>query len=162
MFGMAASPSPQQQLDFCIDKFMPEIAALARRVLARVRDWLPGAVEFVYDNYYALAIGFGPTDRPSDAVISVVLYPRWVHLYFLQGAVLPDPAGKLKGSGKVGRHLVLHDSSPLDEPEVRALVDEAAALAETPFDAKHPRKLLIRAVAEKQRARRPAKRAARC
>src|SRR5947208_11392800 len=159
---MAASPSPQQQLDFFIDKFTPEVAALARRVLAHLRDWLPGAVEFVYDNYYALAIGFGPTERPSDAVISVVLYPRWVHLYFLQGAVLPDPAGRLKGSGKVGRHLVLHDDAPVDEPEVRALIDDAVALAETPFDAKRPRRLLIRAVAEKQRARRPSKRAARC
>jgi hypothetical protein len=162
MIGMAATPSPQQQLDFFIDKFSPEIAALARRVLSRVREWLPGAVEFVYDNYYALAIGFGPTERPSDAVISVVLYPRWVHLYFLQGAVLPDPAGRLKGSGKVGRHLVLRDDAPLDDPEIRALINDAAALAETPFDAKRPRKLLIRAVAEKQRARRPAKRAAKC
>ena len=125
-----------------------------------MRERLPGAVEFVYDNYYALAIGFGPTERPSDAVFSVVLYPRWIHLYFLQGAVLPDPAGRLKGSGKVGRHLVLHDDAPLDEPEVRALIDDAVAFADPPFDAKRPRKLLIRAVAEKQRARRPAKRAA--
>src|SRR4051794_6686146 len=156
MVSMPGSPSPQQQLDFFIDKFTPEIAALARSVLARVREWLPGAVEFVYDNYYALAIGFGPTERPSDAVISVVLYPRWVHLYFLQGAVLPDPAGRLKGSGKVGRHLVLHDDAPLDDPEVRALIDDAVALADAPFDAMRSRKLLIRAVAEKQRARRPA------
>src|SRR4051812_27086805 len=161
MIGMAAA-SPQQQLDFFIDKFTPEVAALARRVLARVRQWLPGAVEFVYDNYYALAIGFGPTERPSDAVISVVLYPRWVHLFFLQGAVLPDPAERLKGRGKVGRHLVLHDDSPLDEPEAPALIEDAVALAETPFDAKRPRKLLIRTVAEKQRPRRPAKRAAKC
>jgi len=159
---MAASPSPQQQLDFFIDKFTPEVAALARRVLARVREWLPGAVEFVYDNFYALAIGFGPTERPSDAVISVVLYPRWVHLYFLQGAVLPDLAGRLKGSGKAGRHIVLHDDAPLDEPEVHALIDDAVALADPPFEAQRLWKLLIRAVAEKQRARRPAKRAARC
>src|SRR4051812_32617035 len=162
MIGMAATASPQQQLDFFIDKFTPEVAALARRVLARVRQRLPGAVEFVYDNYYALAIGFGPTERPSDAVISIVLYPRWVHLYFLQGAVLPDPTGRLKGSGKVGRHLVLYDAAPLDDPEVRALIDDAVGLADAPFDAKRPRMLLIRAVAEKQRARRPAKRVSTC
>src|SRR4051812_3657510 len=159
MIGMAAA-SPQQQLDFFIDKFTPEVAALARRVLARVRQWLPGAVEFVYDNYYALAIGFGPTERPSDSLFSVVLYPRWTHLYFLQGAVLPDPAGRLKGSGKVGRHLVVHDDAVLDDPEVRALMDDAVELADAKFDGKQKRKLLIRAVAEKQRARRPAKPAA--
>src|SRR3954462_3530317 len=159
---MPAAPSPQKQLDFFLDKFTPEIAALARRTMARLRERLPGAVELVYDNYYALAIGFGPTERPSEAVFSVVLYPRWIHLYFLQGAVVPDPAGRLKGSGKVGRHLVLHDDATLDEPEVRALIDDAVALADAPFDAMRPRKLLIRAVAEKQRARRPAKRAAKC
>src|SRR5947209_14374237 len=140
---MPVTASPQQQLDFAIDKFTPEVAALARRVLARVRQWVPGAVEFVYDNYYALAIGFGPTERPSDAVISVVLYPRWVHLYFLQGAVLPDPAGRLKRSGKVGRHLVLYDDALLDDPEVRGFIKDAVALADTPFDPKRPRKLLI-------------------
>src|SRR6476646_7169124 len=110
---MAVAPSPEKQLDFFIDKHTPEIAALARRMLARMRARLPGAVEFVYDNYAALAIGFGPTERPSDAVFSVVLYPRWTHLYFLQGAVLPDPAGRLQGSGKVGRHLVVNDDSVL-------------------------------------------------
>jgi hypothetical protein len=162
MFHMPVTPTPEQQLDFFIDKHTPQIAALARRVLARIRARLPGAVEFVYDNYSALAIGFGPTERPSDAVLSVVLYPRWTHLYFLQGAALPDPAGRLKGSGKVGRHIVLHDDATLDEPEVRTLIDEALAFAGEPFDPKRPRSLLIRAVVEKQRARRPAKRAARC
>jgi hypothetical protein len=158
---MAATPTPEEQLDFFIDKFTPEIAALARRVLARMRHRLPGAVEFVYDNYYALAIGFGPSERPSDAILSVVLYPRWTHLYFLQGAVLPDPAGRLKGSGKAGRHLVVHDDAVLDDPDVRTLIDDAVAFANPPFEAQHARKLLIRAVAEKQRGRRPAKTAAR-
>jgi len=159
---MPAAPSAEQQLDFAIDKFTPEVASLARRVLARMRERLPGAIEFVYDNYYAVAIGFGATERPSEAVFSVVLYPRWIHLYFLNGAVLPDPAGRLKGAGKVGRHLLIHDDLLLDEPEVRTLIDDALALAGAQFDTGRPGKLLIRAVAEKQRARRPAKRAARC
>jgi hypothetical protein len=160
MIVMAATRTPEQQLDFFIDKFTPEIAALARRVLARMRQLLPGAVEFVYDNYYALAIGFGPSERPSEAIFSIVLYPRWTHLYFLQGAVLPDPAGRLKGSGKAGRHLVVHDDAALDDPDVRTLIDDAVAFANATFDARRERKLLIRAVSDKQRARRPARRAA--
>jgi len=39
----------------------------------------------VYDNYNALVIGFGPNDRPSLAIFSIVLFPRWVTLCFLQG-----------------------------------------------------------------------------
>jgi hypothetical protein len=153
---MPAAPTPKQQLEFSIGKYTPEIAGLARQALAKLRERLPGAIEFVYDNYNALAIGFGPTERPSDAVFSVVLYPRWVLLYFLRGASLPDPARRLKGGGTIGRHLVLHDVATLDDPQVMALMDEAIAFGEIPFDPKQRRKLLIRAVAAKQRARRPA------
>jgi hypothetical protein len=39
--------------------------------LAKMRARLPGAVELVYDNYNALAIGFGPTERTSEAVFSI-------------------------------------------------------------------------------------------
>ena len=49
------------------------------------------AVEMIYDNYNWLVIGFSPTDRPSDAIFSLVLPPGRVTLCFLQGAGLPDP-----------------------------------------------------------------------
>src|SRR5262245_49204934 len=100
-------PTPQKQLEFFIGKYTPEVAALGKRVLARMRARLPGAIELIYDNYNALVVGFGPTEKPSEAVFSVVFYPRWIMLYFLQGAVLPDPERRLKGSGKVGRHLTI-------------------------------------------------------
>lgn len=159
---MARAPSPDQQLEFFIDKFTPEIAALARSALAKVRERLPGAHEFVYDNYSALAIGFGPTERVGDANLSVVVYPRWALLYFLQGAALPDPERKLKGSGKVGRHIVLRDLTPFDDPAVRELIDDAIAFGGKIYDPKRQRTIAIKRVAEKQLSRRPAKRAARC
>jgi hypothetical protein len=61
---------------------------------------MPGAMELVYDKYNALAIGYGPTERASDAVISLAVFPRWVNLYFLKGAKLSDPDKLLKGSGR--------------------------------------------------------------
>src|SRR5262245_5701872 len=96
--------SPQQRLDGFIDKYTPEIAAFARAVLDKLRSRLPGAIELVYDNYNWLVIGFGPTERPSDAVFSVVLPPGRVTFCFLQGAKLPDPHRLLRGSGKVVRN----------------------------------------------------------
>jgi len=54
-----------------------------------MRARLPGAVELVYDNHNALAIGFGPTERASDAVFSIALFPRWVSLFFLRGRTSP-------------------------------------------------------------------------
>ena len=61
----------------------PEIGALAKAILGKMRKRLPRAVELVYDNYNALVIGFGPTERASDAIFSIAVYPRWVSLFFL-------------------------------------------------------------------------------
>src|SRR5438445_5726672 len=47
--------------------------------------------------------------RPSEAVFSVVLAPRWVSLCFLQGAKLPDPERLLRGGGKQVRNIRLED-----------------------------------------------------
>ena len=52
------------QLDGFIDKFTPDVAALTRAWLAKAKARIPGAQILVYDNYNALAIGFGrPTRR---------------------------------------------------------------------------------------------------
>ena len=58
--------TPAQQLAGFISRFDPAIAALARAARVRLRRRFPTAVELVYDNYNALAIGWGPTERASD------------------------------------------------------------------------------------------------
>ena len=88
--------SPAAQLDAFLDKFTPEVAAQARAALRKMRARLPGATELVYDNYNALAIGFSPTERTSEAIFSIALFPRWVSLFFLQhGTRLRDPEAYL-------------------------------------------------------------------
>jgi hypothetical protein len=147
--------SPAKQLDAFIAKFTPEVAASARAALAKMRKRLPGAIELVYDNYNALAIGFGPTERASDAVFSIALYPRWVSLFFLDGARLADPQKLLKGSGKKVRHIVLEDVAVLDKPAVRALMARALASAPKPLDLAATPRIVIKMISPKQRPRRP-------
>jgi hypothetical protein len=103
-------------------------------------------------------VGFGPNERPSEAVFSVVVYPRYAMLYFLNGAVLPDPERKLQGKGKVGRHIRLETIAPLDDPAVKELIEDAIELNETQFEAGQKRRIVIKLEAPKQRPRRPAKR----
>ena len=65
--------TPAAQLKSFLAKYSPEVAAVARDALAAMRRLVPGATELVYDNYNALAIGFGATDRSSDAVFSIAV-----------------------------------------------------------------------------------------
>ena len=145
--------SPAQQLRAFIAKYSPEIGAAVRSALATMRKRLPGAVELVYDNYNALAIGFGPTERASDAIFSIAAYPRWVSLFFLQGAKLSDPQKVLRGSGSRVRHVVLEEGT-LEKPAVRDLMAQALRKARKRLDGKAPRRLLIKSVSAKQRLRR--------
>jgi hypothetical protein len=121
-----------------------------------MRSYLPGANELVYDNFNALAIGFGPSERASEAIFSIALYPRWVSLFFLQGAGLPDPSRILQGTGTAARHLILKSPDTLDEPAVQILIEQALLHAAVPIDPTRPSRLLIKSVSEKQRPRRPA------
>jgi hypothetical protein len=148
--------NPETQLAAFIARFTPEVAALAEKVLARMRKRFPTAVQLVYDNYNFLVIGFGPTERASEAVFSVALYARGVLLCFLQAASkLPDPEKLLIGSGKVARHIRLESAAVLGRPAVRALMAQAAKRAKVPFDPKSPSRLIIKSISAKQRPRRP-------
>jgi hypothetical protein len=111
----------------------------------------------VYDNYNALVIGFGPSERASEAILSIALYPRWINLFFLWGKKLRDPEKLLKGSGNQVRSLVIENAGTLDDPAVEDLIAEALERAAVPIDPAGARRILIRAIAAKQRPRRLAK-----
>ena len=145
----------QSRLDAFLAKFVPEVDSLAHDLIARMRARLPGAAIIVYDNYNALAIGFGPSGKASQAVLSLAVFPRWVTLCFLQGAGLPDPAGLLRGDGSRVRHVRLHDSEALGDPRIEALIGEAVASSEPPCDTAADQRLVIKSVSAKQRPRRP-------
>jgi len=152
---MTARSSPERQLASFIAKYTPAIATLAHAVLATMRARLPGAVELVYDNYNALAIAFGPTERTAEAIFSITVYPRWTSLFFVHGTDLPDPHKLLKGSGTTIRHIVLTDAAMLDTPAVRSLMARALERAATPLDSTRPNRVVIKSVSAKQRPRRP-------
>ena len=121
-----------------------------------MRDLLPGGIEFVYDNYNALVFGYGPDERPSDAVLSLALMPRWVTLCFLKGAKLSDPKKLLRGSGNIVRNIHLTSPAQIDEPDVMDLVQQAITAAAPPFPGDGTRlRTIIKSISAKQRPRRP-------
>ncbi|SRR5258706_11697772 len=149
----------EKQLAGFIAKFTPEVAGLIRGARKKMRERLPRALELVYDNYNFFVIGYGPSERPSEAIFSLAAHAKGVALCFLQGAGLPDPKGVLRGSGNVVRNVRLETAATLDRPEVRALMTAALERAKVRMSAKCAHELIIRSVSAKQRPRRPAAKA---
>ena len=147
---------PEDQLAAFIARFTPEIAEQVHAILETMRSRLPGAIELVYDNYNALAIGFGPNERASEVIFSIAVFPRWVSLFFFQALALPDPEKLLKGSGKICRHIVLKQPEDLNRLAIKALMDHALKKAVKPLDPKQSHRIVIKSISAKQRPRRPA------
>ena len=140
------------QLEMFLARFDPAVAELAQGARAKLQKRLPGAVELVYDNYQALVVGYGPDENSSHAPLSIAIYPRWINLFFLIGARLPDPTGRLKGAGSTVRHVRLTDLSVIDEPVIEGHI--AASLAIRPIDPSKSNRLVIKAISPNQRPRR--------
>ena len=148
--------SEAKQIESFLAKYTPEMVRAGKQSRARMRDLLPGGIEFVYDNYNALVFGYGPDERPSDAVLSLALMPRWVTLCFLKGAKLSDPKKPLRGGGNIVRNFHLTSPAQIDEPDVRDLVQQAIAAAAPPFPGDGTRlRTIIKSISAKQRLRRP-------
>ena len=148
----------QQQFETFLRKYDPAVRSAGEKCLDKLRRLVPGAIEMVYDNYNFLVVGFCPSMRPSEAILSIVFTPRWVTLCFLQGKGLPDPEKRLQGSGNVVRNIRLEGGAKtLDDPYIRTLIDHALKRAKVTIPAGQKRQFIIKSVSKKQRPRRPAK-----
>lgn len=152
----AAPPTPaeaERQLTQFVGKFDAKSQKLIRSVRRALRARLPTAYELAYDNYNFFVIGFSPTLRPSDAILSMAAGANGVGLCFLRGAGLPDPKKILLGSGNQTRFIRLPSADVLARPEVEALIAAAVGKAK-PLPARKDGGLIIRSVSAKQRPRR--------
>jgi hypothetical protein len=145
----------QQQLDGFLQKYSPQIEKIGRGAITHLRKRLPGAICLVYDNYNALAVGFGPTAKASALPISIALYPRWVTLFLMFGATLDDPEGLMEGKGPKIRSVRLDGLEMLKGEAVDALITGAVLQAGWTLDPKSKGELIIQSISAKQRPRRP-------
>jgi hypothetical protein len=157
MRSSASGVTPARQLASFIAKFSPSLAKEGRAALARVRKLVPASgVQMVYDNWNGLVIGFGPNERPSDAILSILVTIDHITLCFINdGPSLPDPEKLLKGSGNVVRHVRLTSAKDLDRPAIKTLIKEAIRRSDVPFAKGRRTRLIIKSISPRQRPRRP-------
>jgi hypothetical protein len=151
-----SASSVESQIAALLGKYAPEIEAQLRDARARLRAHFPRGHELVYDNYNALVFGISPTERTSDAFVSVAGYPKWVTLFFLHGTWLADPMGLLEGQGVQVRSVRLKSPADIDAPPVAELIAQAALAHQALFAVAPPLATVIKSASAKQRPRRPA------
>jgi hypothetical protein len=151
---MATAASPAGQLSSFIAKFDPPMQKRIKAVRAAVRKRMPTANELVYDNYNFFVIGYSSSERPSDAIVSIVANAKGVSMCFIYGASLPDPDGILQGGGNQTRFVRLASAATLSEAPIARVLRAAIADADPRLPAKGGGKLIIRLIAPKQRPRR--------
>ncbi|MEP6992607.1 MAG: hypothetical protein ABJA80_16855 [bacterium] len=149
----AGAPTTAQLLAGFIAKFDPAVARVIRDCRTALRRRLPSAVELVYDNYNFFVIGYGPTERPSDCLVSLTAAANGVGLSFIWGATLPDPLGLLQGNGKQNRFVRLPTAATLSTPGVSALIDAAIAQSRAPLTTLKGY-TVVKSISAKQRPRR--------
>ena len=154
MPASTAAAEAERQLAAFIGKFSPVDQRLIRAIRTALRKRFPTANELVYDNYNFFVIGYSPTARPSDAIVSMAARANGVGLCFIHGARLPDPNKVLLGAGNQTRFIRLDSPQMLERPDVQALVAAAITQAPVTLPAAGRGKLIIRSVSAKQRPRR--------
>ena len=154
MKAAASSRTAEAQLKSFIGKFEKKHQTVIRAVRKELRRRFPTAYELAYDNYNFLALGYSPTERPSESIVSMAAGANGVGLCFIRGASLPDPKRILLGSGNQTRFIRIESVDVLARPEVGALVAAAVAGSRVPFKTAGRGHLIIRSVSRKQWPRR--------
>ena len=119
----ARLPSANVQFSGFLSRFPPEIVALVKRSLPKLRRAFPGSYQLIYNYTKSLVVAFGMSERGYEAIVAVGIFPGQVRLYFDKS--LPDPKGLLEGSGTKVRSVALKAASDLDRGDIQALIKAA-------------------------------------
>lgn len=151
----ARQPTPRAQSSALLSRFPPEIVALAKRVLAKLRRVFPGSYELVYDYSGSLVVAFGVSDKGYEALVAVAIFPRWIRLYFDKS--LPDPEGLLEGSGGKVRSVTVQSASDLDRGGIRGLIQAAIKQSGVKFPRTGATRVVIKSAAKKKKPKKTAR-----
>ena len=132
----------------------PKKQKLFWAVRAALRKRFPTANELAYQYPDSVVIGYSPTDRGIDGIVSIAARADGVRLYLMNGPRLPDPKRLLMGSGKQARFVRLEAAHRLADTDVDELIGAAVEQATVPFPSEGKGTLIIRSSVAKRRPKR--------
>ena len=108
----------------------PEVQAAARALEGVIREELPEVV-VRYDPGNRL-LGFGRSMRMRDLLFALIPHAGWVNLQLADGASLPNPDGRIEGTGKRIRHVKVRSVEAARSEVVRQTVRDQLRVASSP------------------------------
>ena len=93
----------------------------------------PDSNELLYHTH-ALTAVFSISEKLADAFCHIPVYSEHINLGFNKGALLKDPHGLLKGTGKLIRHVGVKQPSDYRNSKVKTLVKESIDFAVKDMD----------------------------
>ena len=121
-------PAVERDVDRLLGEHPPELQASERALRATIRTAFPEAIEQV--DFANKLIAFGRSMKIRGLLFAIIAHKAHVNLQLADGALLPDPAGLIEGTGKRIRHVKIRSVEAAASPEVRAII--AAQLAARP------------------------------
>jgi hypothetical protein len=120
-----------------------------------VTELIPEANELIWDNYNALAMAYSKSEKLNDAFCHIAVYANYVNFGFNRGTELKTNKIKLKGTGKLIRHLTVKDLDSFPKNEIEEMIWEAVGISEQRnaelVSIKSKGKSIVMSVSEKKR-----------
>jgi hypothetical protein len=103
-----------------LDATAGDVAEIARALRETVLEGYPDAIEWFDAGNGLLAIG---AERATKALLfAIIPHKSWVNLQLADGADLPDPDGRIEGTGKRIRHVKVRSADDARSAWVRRIV----------------------------------------
>jgi hypothetical protein len=103
----------------------PDVADIARALRVTVLECMPDAVETFDASDGLLAIGTGRS--MPDFLFAIIPHKAHVNLQLADGVDLPNPEGRIEGTGKRIRHVKIRSVEAASSPAVVAIVEAQLA-----------------------------------
>src|SRR4051794_766410 len=103
-----------------LDATAAEVADIARTLRRTVHASFPGAIEWFDPGNGLLAIGSKRSMR--DLLFAIIPHRAHVNLQLADGVDLPNPDGRIEGSGKRIRHVKARSVADARAPWLRAAI----------------------------------------
>ena len=118
------------QLQKFLEPYDTRIQELTMQLRNFITDLVPEANELIWDNYNAVAMAYSKSEKLKDAFCHIAVYSGHVNFGFNRGAELINANVRLKGKGKLIRHISVKDFQTFPKEDIKSMIWEAVGISE--------------------------------